>query len=104
MSMDKTIQRLGQRHQNRPGTPRGERTSQSNRKSNKQERARQSLHFANQSMKDLDDAYRQAEHDAYPRKLNKANFIEALIAYGVEHVGDVMKLALARQVEEEDEE
>jgi hypothetical protein len=105
MSMDRTIQRLGQRHQNKPGSRRTERTPGSlTRRGAKPERARQSLHFANQSMKDLDDAYRKAEHDAFPAKLNKANFIEALIAVGVQHAGEVVALALEQQSKEEDEE
>ncbi len=105
MSLDKTVGRFSQRHLNRPGTPTPQRGQGSTRRrSNKPDRARQSLHFANQGMKDLDEAYRQAEHDAYPTKLNKANFIEALIAYGIEHAADVVKLALERQSEEEDEE
>jgi hypothetical protein len=103
--MDKTIQRLGQRHQHKPGVARGERTPPPpNRKSGRPERARQSLHFANQAMKDLDDAYRKAEHDSYPAKLNKANFIEAMIAIGIQHADEVVALALKQQAEEEEEE
>jgi|SRR6266446_851739 len=105
MSMDKTLSRLSQRHLNRPGATTGkERTPPPLvHKSNKPDRARQSLHFANQSMKDMDEAYRKAEHDSYPAKLNKANFIEALIAYGIAHMDDVVSLALERQGEEEEE-
>jgi len=105
MSMDKTLNRLSQRHLNRPGVPTGkERTPPplTRRGSSKPDRARQSLHFANQSMKDMDEAYRKAEHDSYPAKLNKANFIEALIAFGIDHLDEVVTLALERQGEEEE--
>ena len=53
-------------------------------------------------MKDMDEAYRKAEHDSYPVRLNKANFIEALIAYGIAHLDEVVALALERQGEEEE--
>jgi hypothetical protein len=55
-------------------------------------------------MKDLDEAYRKAEHDVYPAKLNKANFVEALFAIGIQHFGEVVDLALKQQSEEEEEE
>jgi hypothetical protein len=105
MSMDKTIARLGQRHQNKPGGKgRGERTpTPLTRNSNRPERARQSLHFANKSIKDLDDAYREAEHNSYPQKLNKAIYIEALIAVGIRHADEVIALALEQQAKEEEE-
>jgi hypothetical protein len=102
--MDRTIQRLNQRHQNKPGGKGRERTpGPLTRNSNKPERARQSLHFANKSIKDLDDAYREAEHGAYPQKLNKAIFIEALIAVGIHHADEVIALALEQQAKEEEE-
>jgi acyl-CoA reductase-like NAD-dependent aldehyde dehydrogenase len=105
MSLDKTVGRFTQRHLNRPGAPAPQRSQGSaTRRSNKPDRARQSLHFAHKTVKDLDEAYRKAEHDAYPTKLNKANFIEALIAYGIEHADEVVKLALEQQAEEDDEE
>ena len=106
MSNHKTLDRLGQRFQKRPGpgvTAGPERTPQAPRRGKKQ-RARQSLHFADQSMKDLDNAYRKAEHDSYPTKLNKAIFVEALIAYGIQHADEVTALALDLQAEEEEEE
>ena len=65
-------------------------------------RSRQSLHFADRTASDLGEAYLKAEHDVYPRKLNKANFIEALIVVGLQHIDEVIKLALVQQ-EEEDE-
>lgn len=55
-------------------------------------------------MKDLDEAYRKAEHDVYPAKLNKANFVEALITVGIQHFNEVVDLGLKQQSEEDEEE
>jgi len=103
LTTDKRFTRLSKRFDT-PGTSSKERIPSSpERSNNKPDRARQSLHFANQSIKDLDDAYRLAEHNVFPRKLNKANFIEALISVGIRHADEVVSLALEQQSKEEGE-
>jgi hypothetical protein len=72
------------------------------RRSKKVARARQSLHFADQSMADIDAAYRKAVHDVYPQKLNKAAFIEAMIATGLNHIEETVALALEQSQDEEE--
>lgn len=102
---DKRMSRLSQRF-NLPTTAPVERERVGSpaapvRRSEKPARARQSLHFANQSMRDIDEAYRKAEHDVYPRRLNKASFIEAMITTGLRHIEETVALALEQSQEEE---
>ena len=42
--------------------------------------------------------------DVYSKRLNKANFIEALIAYRIQRIDDRGALVLEQQQEEEEEE
>ena len=88
MADEKTLGRLGARF-NKPARQ----TSQRDQTSQKPKRARQSLFFADQTMKDIDEAYRKAEHDAYPEKINKAAFFEAMIEVALAHGEEVMKRA-----------
>lgn len=109
MTTDKRLSRLSRRFDTpTPGVPTGaskaQASSPARRRGQKPDRARQSIHFANQAFTELDNAYSKAEHDAYPRKFSKANFVEALIEYGIQHVDEVVAIALQRQAAEDDEE
>lgn len=100
---DKRYKNLSRRF-DAPGTASKRERTPGPLNSDKPERARQSLHFANQSFKDLGDAYLKAEHDVYPQKLQKANFVEALISVAIKHIDEVVALALEQQAKEEEEE
>src|SRR5712691_4269931 len=102
MSDSKSFDRMSQRFQRPPAPVENPGKSSAAITTQKKKRSRQSFHFADQSVRNLDEAYRKAEHDVYPEKLNKAHFIEALIAYGIQRIDEVVALALELQAEEEE--
>lgn len=93
---DKTLARMSQRFTVPTPSPQSESdqtqsTAPVPQSKAKSLRARQTLFCAHQSIKDIDDAYRKANHEAYPGKINKADFIEALIAIGLKHIEEVLE-------------
>ena len=52
-------------------------------------RERRSLYLDGALLQRLDQEHRALNHQFYPRSVNKADFLEALIEYGLEHMEEL---------------
>lgn len=73
-------------------------THQGKVKSKAVDRRRHSLYLDQVLVSRVDQVYKDVAHELYPIEIDKADFIEALLTYGLEHV-DQIKLMLVPQQE-----
>ena len=52
-------------------------------------RQRHSLYIDTALVERLDRAYRQIQHDIYPREITKSAFLEALMEYGLDNLDSI---------------
>ena len=52
-------------------------------------RERNSFYFDRELVARLDQTYRQLNHELYPSSLSKSAFLEVLIEYGLDHLGEL---------------
>ena len=66
------------------------RTHATGRKSEgKRTRERQSFYLDAELVSRLDQTHREVSHQLYPTRVNKSTFLETLLEYGLEHLGEV---------------
>jgi hypothetical protein len=64
-------------------------------------RERRSFYLDTDLVDRLDKTYRDLNHDLYPKAVSKSAFLETLIEYGLDHLGE-LKAALAQLPEAAD--
>ncbi len=52
-------------------------------------RERRSFYLDGALVDRLDEAYRKLNHDVYPKEVNKSEFLEAMLEYGLVHMEEI---------------
>lgn len=55
-------------------------------------RDRQSFYLDKTLVERMDTAYKQMKHDAFPKDFNKSDFLEAIIAFGIDHEREILQI------------